>query len=401
MKLFKLIVLFSILLSSNLIEAQDSTSFYYKLGVYQLKKNNCNDAIISFSKLLQIDAKNTEYLYSRATAYLKCGLQDKAFIDFILINSLKSEKANIELSKIYAEKGDLKKSIEHLKKYLQSPNKLPESEIKLDKSFSQLSKTQEWTNLWKNDWYSDVEIKIAEIRYLLKSELLQDALDQSTDFVNTNTTLEKAYDLRADVYLANKELKYAINDLTILIKMAPKNEAYYLKRSELYLQNNQYSKALLDLSKVQELTTENIDVYYQKALIYLKTNKPDLALAELFYFEKYIATPEVLELIANGLSLSKEYGRSAVYYSKLIENNLRRVDYFLKRGGVYFELKDYTKAEIDFTQALDLDPRFSEAYYQRGLTRYFSGNLNGACEDWKKASNLKHPDVFEYLKLCK
>ena len=189
--------------------------------------------------------------------------------------------------------------------------------------------------------------------------------------------------------------------MTTVIKLAPKNESYYLKRSELYLQNNQYSKALLDLSKVQELTPENIDVYYQKALIYLKTNKPDLALTELFEFEKYITTPDVLELIASSLYLSKKYKLSVEYYSKLIEKNLSRVDYFIKRGVVYFDLKDYTKAESDFTQALDLDPRLAEAYYQRGLTRYFSSNLNGACEDWKKAGNLKHPDVFEYLKLCK
>ena len=51
----------------------------------------------------------------------------------------------------------------------------------------------------------------------------------------------------------------------------------------------------------------------------------------------------------------------------------------------------------DFTKALVLNPGYSDAYRNRGITYKYTGNLSGACRDWLKARNLGDSSVQSWL----
>ena len=62
------------------------------------------------------------------------------------------------------------------------------------------------------------------------------------------------------------------------------------------------------------------------------------------------------------------------------------------------DLKDYEKAEADYTKAIDLDPENDENYYYRGY--FYSWTLEDyekAIADFTKAIELDPEDPYNYF----
>ena len=51
----------------------------------------------------------------------------------------------------------------------------------------------------------------------------------------------------------------------------------------------------------------------------------------------------------------------------------------------------------DFNMALLLDDQYAEAYLDRGMVRFITQDLNGACEDWETARKLGLVDAEKLL----
>ena len=64
---------------------------------------------------------------------------------------------------------------------------------------------------------------------------------------------------------------------------------------------------------------------------------------------------------------------------------------YSNRAGAQFKMKAYSKALADANLAIQLDKEFADAYVNRGMAKEMLRNMNGACEDWHKASELGSP----------
>ena len=42
----------------------------------------------------------------------------------------------------------------------------------------------------------------------------------------------------------------------------------------------------------------------------------------------------------------------------------------------------------DYTKAIVLDPNSDNSYYGRSISKYYTNDLNGACQDAKKSASL-------------
>lgn len=67
------------------------------------------------------------------------------------------------------------------------------------------------------------------------------------------------------------------------------------------------------------------------------------------------------------------------------------------RGMAHDALKNFTEAIEDFTMALEIDPGLVKAYHQRGLSRYGSGDITGACSDWNRAADMGHEESYALI----
>jgi tetratricopeptide (TPR) repeat protein len=74
--------------------------------------------------------------------------------------------------------------------------------------------------------------------------------------------------------------------------------------------------------------------------------------------------------------------------------------YYLLRGGAYTEKGRHDRAISDFTKAIELNPKFAEAYVFRAFV--YSKKLSDykkACPDWKRACELGSCEKYELAKI--
>ena len=61
-------------------------------------------------------------------------------------------------------------------------------------------------------------------------------------------------------------------------------------------------------------------------------------------------------------------------------------------------LKDYRAAIVDYDKAIELDSKFAEAYYNRGLTHIYLGNNRQGIQDLSKAGELGLSSAYNIIK---
>jgi tetratricopeptide (TPR) repeat protein len=95
---------------------------------------------------------------------------------------------------------------------------------------------------------------------------------------------------------------------------------------------------------------------------------------------------------------SADVGGRAAACSAVIRNNgassERRALAFFNRGMVRMQALEMTRAVMDFSRAIRLDPNLAEAYYQRGYAHHENGSFDAAIADYDRALSL-NPNHYE------
>ena len=73
---------------------------------------------------------------------------------------------------------------------------------------------------------------------------------------------------------------------------------------------------------------------------------------------------------------------------------------YMERARRLFEKKDYTRAALEYRNAIQVMPRDAKPYYQLGLTYLASGNQGGAIASLRKATELNPKHTGAQLKLA-
>lgn len=113
-------------------------------------------------------------------------------------------------------------------------------------------------------------------------------------------------------------------------------------------------------------------------------------------FDKLLTTEVggVCQYNNRGIVLKKTINLQAAIddYTKAIELNPNYAEAYFNRGNVYSYrnnyLKSYSQAIADYTQAINLNPNFASAYQGRGLCYKAIGRNSEAEKDFAKATEL-------------
>ena len=68
--------------------------------------------------------------------------------------------------------------------------------------------------------------------------------------------------------------------------------------------------------------------------------------------------------------------------------NAETFEYYFKLAYEKGLKGDYYGAISDYTKAIEINPKKMKAYGNRGISKEKIGDLEGACNDWRKASSL-------------
>ena len=82
---------------------------------------------------------------------------------------------------------------------------------------------------------------------------------------------------------------------------------------------------------------------------------------------------------------------------KAIALNPNSKEAHLNLGFTQAAQNDTTKAIESFSNALKIDPSFTEALRNRGITYHHLGKKQKACEDWIKSAKIKKDDVETWV----
>jgi len=118
----------------------------------------------------------------------------------------------------------------------------------------------------------------------------------------------------------------------------------------------------------------------------------------------FAQTKKATDFWKNGIdSFQKEdYINALGEFDKAIELKPNFVKAISNRALTKYELKDYYGAIIDLNKAFELDPNDELSfnpimYFVRGLSKSNLKDSKGACEDWRKASDLGFKQATDLL----
>jgi tetratricopeptide (TPR) repeat protein len=91
---------------------------------------------------------------------------------------------------------------------------------------------------------------------------------------------------------------------------------------------------------------------------------------------------------------AKNYDKAIAYYTEAINKNSYYADAYYNRGIAYYEKRDYDKAIADYTQVIKLTPDKLEAYFNRGNTYLYKAEYDQAIADYTQTVKMR-PNFFE------
>lgn len=309
-----------------------------------------------------------------------------AIYSYLKADSVSKNIASIELARCYAYNGDNKTALIWLEKHLAGNPKKPELEIITDNAFESVSKTSQWDELWKKQWYSEAETEINAVNALLAKGMPDEAQIELETYQAKISPKHIFFALQAKAYLMQKMPKQSLLSINEAIEKHSMSAEYYFFRSQLLLKSQKYADALNDISKAIKLNNILPKYYIKRAEISRLAGNKKIAELDLKIYEELY--PESVETNYQRGLLEKAKGNLLTaldYYDTVIDKDATKAVYFLERGKIALEVKQVEKADGDFGMVLDFDPNNTEAYLMKGNTRFLLEDIDGACFCWKKA----------------
>lgn len=234
-----------------------------------------------------------------------------------------------------------------------------------------------------------------------------------TDVINQFQDNEEAYKNRGgyltdkskfDVSPSKNDFDKAFDDYNMAIKLNPKDQKLFLNRANIYAEKGQFNLALADYSTALKIDSSDFTIYLNRGISYSQMERYDSAFADWARVEKHngaelqiqhsdlqIHNSDVKLLQARAFAnlKTKRFLNAVDDYSKLIAMNIRiQPNIYFFRGIAYFEMKNNEAANTDFSKAIELDPNYTEAYYNRSQVNYNLKRFKSSLDDMLKAKSL-------------
>jgi tetratricopeptide (TPR) repeat protein len=272
----------------------------------------------------------------------------------------------------------------------------------------------------KNPKNSDLYQQRAE--YYYRNNKIDDAQADILHAIKLNDTKSSYYVTLADVYLAKSETDLVEEMLKKAIAIDNYNEAY-LKLAELYLYQYMYRECEETLEKAIQLQNHNPKAFLTKAILLKETGdtigyirmmqlvidqnpKEVLAYQSLAEHFQEKLNPLAISYYKNALEIKPNdkilnYNLGILYqdlgelelakeqYRNLIAIDSNSYPAYNNLGYIALVVEDsYEEAVRYFSKAVELNPKYDQAWCNRGIAYYY-------LQDWQKA----RADFLQSLKI--
>jgi tetratricopeptide (TPR) repeat protein len=220
------------------------------------------------------------------------------------------------------------------------------------------------------------------------------------------------------IYTELKDYQKALSDYNKAISVNPELAMAYLGRGKIYYRLNQPQKAKNNWQKSAELYNdpsssgygqyrgqestleETIDELQQGAqqaqkendLESYQANKAALKQFQIFYY---------VDQAEESLLIDEDKQKAIEFLTKVIAIDPKYTQAYFDRSSVYKDLNNYPKAIADYNQLIAIEPQSARIYRARGQAYKDISNYPKAIADYKKAIEIEPKGVWQYLDLAK
>ncbi len=236
-------------------------------------------------------------------------------------------------------------------------------------------------NYFHLKWYDQAEVALKTVLSLdnsLADEMLYLAL-----------TLQKKGNYNGALFYLDK-----------LVTQLPNNDVFRLNRGLIYIELEMYEEALIDFDQGILLSPTTISNYIQAGKTALLLGQKEEAknyIEQGSELDKLSANVDLLLLKGNYYNFIEEFDSASFYYDVAYSRENADPTILVYQAAVLIDLEDYAAAIEKCDAALKINPDLMEAYFNRGIAREMTRDVEGACLDWQRAFVLGSQRAIEYL----
>lgn len=270
----------------------------------------------------------------------------------------------------------------------------------------------------------DASLYNERAKIYLQFKQFDEAINDAKRSLRMDSTNANYYLTEADIFFAANETRNAKDVLEKVVKKFPENTDGLLKLGELYYLVKQYENAFAKINQALKVNENLAKGYYLKGSIYkeigdtakaissLETaieqdNKSYGAFLDLGLIYAARKNPLAFEYYDNAISinpLSTEalYAKAkllqdlnqtkdaVLLYNRILKNDSLHIFSIYNLGAIEFGVNKNPQKAIDyFTKAINVNPKYAEAYFARGACYQELNDKNNALADYSMCLQLK------------
>lgn len=390
---------------------------HFNRGLLRAQVGDDNRAIEDFDFVLEREPDNTIALYNRAlllektgdykgairdiSAVLKdypefwTGYQTRAQIRRKLGDTYGAERDEFKVLKAQMEKrtGTYKSKSKTRKKSERNPddyNKLVEED-------TQQPLREEYASEYRGHVQNKQTELVLQKMYVMTYYKRANGLSNYIPFHRTVESFNQSGQLPLPLYISNVEVNATeerkqqhfedIKAVTEVLGDSPETTGLYLRRAMDYYHLRDFEACLLDIDRAVQLQPLVAISYFLRAQIRCAQMAVDNN--KLSTFNAQLSTsPE--EKIAYGLALDD--------MKKVVELEPDMLFAQFNIGNIYGQLGELDKAAEAYSRVIEMDSRFPDAYYNRGIIRLMQGRTDEGLADLSQAGEYGLYSAYNLIK---
>ena len=366
---------------------------YNNRGIAHIKQDKLEQAIVSFSKAIELDPDYVNAYCNRGAVYYYKGEYEKAIIDYnkaIELNQRHvityNNRGVAYDNKDEQEKaiGDFTRAIEIKSDYADAYNNRGNAygnKGEYDRAITDYTKAIELDSEFANAYHNRGNA------YGNKGEYDR-AITDYTKAIELDSEFANAYHNRGVAYYSKNDFNQAIKDYTKAIELKPHDASAYYNRSIAYAEKDNFDFAIQDSTRAIELNPNFAEAYHNRGVVYAKKGNYDFAIKD--YTKAIELKPGFTIYYDRGIAYSNkgDFDHAIEDYTKAIELNTIFSSAYINRGNAYSNKSDFDHAIKDYTKAIELDLNPADAYNNRGVVYVKRDDVIRALEDYTKAIEL-------------
>lgn len=387
---------------------------YFNRALLKSEVGDYNSAIEDFNSVLEMNPDNMLVYFNRGFVKMDIGDIYGAIADYSTAIELYPDFAKAYLARSSAKSQindddgafkDRHRGLEIIERYKKMKNQGEMAAfVDTTENFNRL------IDLNSRDKYTDDIIKgRVQDKYV--------SIELEENFVITHSSLDRLragktqyYDQSVMQYnqaqnynpcftISNKQRDYSKDMIKSQLEKSNKqidvgNKKGYFHRGVYHLLDHKYNMAIEDFNKAIKANNKFLFAYF---------NRGNAVMAMTDYIQSIGMSDEsVISLRPEEKKKKNEvivdYSSAIKDYTRAIELNPKFAFAIYNRANAYTKSKQFKKAIADYDWALQVEPNFAEAYFNRGLVYLFLDNKELAYEDLSKAGELGLLDAYNVIK---